>query len=65
VSLGLDRQWDGTLAGGDSPPLDEATLCARVLVVSRSEPEREDYRELPAMMEAGAESAAQRPEADE
>ena len=65
VSQGLDRQRDRTLAGGESPPLDDAALCAPVLEVLRSEPEREDYRELPAIMEAGVVSAAQHREADE
>ena len=54
-----------TLAVGESPPLDDAALCARVLEVLRSEPEREDYRELPVMLEAGAVSAAQHRAADE
>jgi CHASE2 domain-containing sensor protein len=66
VSPGLDRQRARTLAGGESPPLDEAAPRACVLKVLRSEPEREDYRELPAMMmEAGVVSAVRHREADE
>jgi hypothetical protein len=41
-----------TLAVGESPPLDDAALYAPVLEVLRSEPEREDYRELAVMLEA-------------
>nr|MCU0973057.1 hypothetical protein [Burkholderiales bacterium] len=65
VSPGLDRQRDRTPAGGESPPLDEATRCARVLEVLRSAPEWEDDHELLGRMEAGAVSATQHPEADE
>ncbi len=40
-------------------PIDEAGILERALEVLRSEPEREDYRELRAMMAAGPVGADQ------
>jgi len=48
-----------------SAPLDEATLLAMALEVLRSEPEREGYRELLAMLAAGPVGANQDPEPGE
>jgi hypothetical protein len=47
----------------DRDPIDEAGILGRALEVLRSEPEREDYRKLLAMMAAGPVGADQDPEA--